>query len=96
MTNLISLRQAASLCGKAESTISKALKSGKMKFVRKTSNGQGYMIDPAEALRVYPKRHGSSFGAGDNSEKDHLIADLRAERDAWRQMAQLLAQGKAV
>ena len=49
----ITLRQAAERCGKSKSTISNALKSGKISYVEKTR--LGYKIDPSELDRVYPR-----------------------------------------
>lgn len=51
----ISLNEAAKITGKAKSTISKALKSGKMSYVSKDAKTGTYEIDPAEADRVFPK-----------------------------------------
>lgn len=52
----ISLNEAATLTGRAKSTISKALKNGKMSYVSKDPNTGAYEIDPAEAFRVFPKK----------------------------------------
>lgn len=48
----LSLGQAAKEVGKSKATISKALKSGKLSYVNKTS--AGYEIDRAELHRVFP------------------------------------------
>ena len=48
----LSLGQAAKHSGKSKSTISKALKSGKLSYISKGKNG--YKIDPSELHRVYP------------------------------------------
>ena len=55
MTNgtYLSLGQASKACGKAKSTISKALNSGDLSYVEKTKSG--YKIDPAELFRAFPK-----------------------------------------
>lgn len=50
----LSLGQAAEACGRAKSTISKALRSGDLSYVEKTK--KGYKIDPAELFRVFPKK----------------------------------------
>ena len=55
-SSYISLNEAATLTGRAKSTISKALKSGKMSYVSKDPKTGAYEIDPAEALRVFPKK----------------------------------------
>lgn len=52
----ISLNEAAKLTGRAKSTISKALKNGKMSYVSKDSKTGAYEIDPAEAERVFPSK----------------------------------------
>lgn len=50
----LTLGQAAKECGRAKATLSKALKSGKLSYIAKTS--AGYEIDPAELYRVFPKQ----------------------------------------
>lgn len=47
----LSIGAASRLCGKSKSTISRAIKSGKLSAGR---NGSGYEIDPAELARVFP------------------------------------------
>ena len=49
----LTLGEAAKATGKAKSTISKALKSGKLSHEGKTS--AGYQINAAELFRVFPK-----------------------------------------
>lgn len=51
MTNL-SLRDAATLCGRGKSTIQRAIKSGQLSANR--SEAGGYEIDAAELYRVFP------------------------------------------
>ena len=53
MRNL-SLREAADATGKSKSTISKALKIGKISYISKDE--KGYQIDPSELFRVYPPK----------------------------------------
>ena len=48
-----SLGKAAKEVGKSKATISKALKSGKLSYLSKDT--EGYKIDPAELFRVFPK-----------------------------------------
>jgi len=55
-TTLLSLNDTAKLTGRAKSTISKALKNGKMSYVSKNQDTGQYQIEPSEALRVFPKR----------------------------------------
>lgn len=47
----LSIGAASRLCGKSKSTISRAIKSGKLSASR---DGAGYSIDPAELARVFP------------------------------------------
>ena len=47
----LSIGEAARLCGKSKSTISRAIASGKLSASRQ---GNGYAIDPAELARVFP------------------------------------------
>ena len=52
----LTLNEAAKLCGRAKSTLSKALKSGKLSYISRDENTGAYSIDPAEVLRVYPEQ----------------------------------------
>ena len=52
--NFLTLGQAATFTGKSKTTISKALKSGKLSYAEKTVSGQ-YRIEQSELLRVYPQ-----------------------------------------
>jgi len=54
-TPYISLNDAAKLTGRAKSTISKALKTGKMSYISKDPKA-GFQLDPAEVLRVFPEK----------------------------------------
>ena len=49
---LLTLGQAAKLCGRSKPTLSKALKEGRLSYVEKTKSG--YQIDPSELSRVFP------------------------------------------
>lgn len=54
---MMSLRQAAELTGKSKSTLTRAIKAGRLSASR---NAEGsYVIDPAELTRAYPleERH---------------------------------------
>lgn len=107
-TTYLSLGQAAKETGKSKGTISKALSSGRLSYVRK--EGNQYQIDPAELFRVFPQKKQETaqnerletpVNANGNSvlekelelvrerlkEKDEIIADLRQDRDLWRQQA---------
>ena len=61
----ISLNEASARSGKAKSTISKALKSGKLSYVSKDPTTGAYEIDPAEVDRVFPRKQGTA-------KSDHL------------------------
>lgn len=50
----LTLGQAAEMCGWSKGAISKAIKSGKMSVNGKTKGG--FQLDPAEVLRVFPKK----------------------------------------
>jgi Fic family protein len=50
----LTLGQASKETGISKPTLSKALKSGRLSYVEKTS--AGYKIDPAELFRVFPKQ----------------------------------------
>lgn len=52
----ISLNEASTRSGRAKSTISKALKSGKMSYISKDPATGAYEIDPAEVDRVFPRK----------------------------------------
>lgn len=100
--------QAAKAVGVATSTITNALKSGKISG-DKDENG-AWRIDPAELHRVYPPiaskesespsiEHGAIPEKGvENRGLERLvatlqeqIADLRGDRDHWRQQAERLS-----
>ncbi|PSM54916.1 hypothetical protein C4L39_25745 [Clostridium diolis] len=49
----LSLVQAATLAGKSKSTLTRAIKSGRMSAVRRDDGTFG--LDPAEVLRVFPR-----------------------------------------
>jgi membrane glycosyltransferase len=50
----LTLGQAAEMCGWSKGAISKAIKAGKMSVHEKTK--AGFQLDPAEVLRVFPKK----------------------------------------
>lgn len=52
----ISLNEASTQSGRAKSTISKALKNGKLTYVSKDPKTGAYEIDPAEVNRVFPRK----------------------------------------
>ena len=99
---MITLGEAAQ-CGVAKGTISKAIKSGKLSATR--NEDSSWSIDAAELQRyVEANRHRfrsetfkpdqpETTAATDAlvAELRTVIADLRADRDSWREQAQRLA-----
>jgi excisionase family DNA binding protein len=100
---MITLGEAARQCGVAKGTISKAIKSGKLSATR--NEDTSWSIDAAELHRyVEANRHRfrpetfkpdrpETDPATDAlvSELRSVIADLRQDRDHWREQAQRLA-----
>lgn len=101
----MSLGQAAKEAGVSKATISKALKTGRLSYVSKST--AGFQIDPAELFRVFtPKplvtveseRSQTPVETG-KSQADvfeiqllrERVEDLQNDRDAWRAQAQRLA-----
>ena len=83
--SVYTLGQAAKASGVSKATISKALKTGRISYIEKTS--AGYKIDPAEVHRVYPR---TVEGNGEPERLETppnttvnsvLEAELKAERD---------------
>ena len=97
----MSLGQAAKEAGVSKATISKALKTGRLSYVSKST--AGFQIDPAELFRVFtPKtlvtveseRLETPVEIGKSVELQLLrerVEELQRDRDAWRQQAQRLA-----
>lgn len=50
----LTLGQAAEMCGWSKGALSKAIKNGQMSVHAKTK--AGFQLDPAEVLRVFPKK----------------------------------------
>jgi excisionase family DNA binding protein len=100
---MITLGEAARQCGISKGTISKAIKSGKLSATR--NEDTSWSIDAAELARyVEANRHRfrSETFKPDQLEADPVtdvlvaelrgvIADLRQDRDHWREQAQRLA-----
>jgi hypothetical protein len=88
MHNLVS---AAAATGVNRSTILRAIKAGRISAQRDETNG--WQIDPAELHRVFPPLPSSAttatqLGATTDAlvaELRSVIADLRRDRDAWRE-----------
>ena len=115
---MYTLGSAAKATGKSKSTISKALKSGKISGFK--GDDGAFHIDPAELHRVYPpvsqgEHEETPKGLPEDThtnivvrelemrleaaqqrltDKDGVIADLREDRDRWRQQATSLLEDK--
>lgn len=66
----LSLAQAATLAGKSKSTLTRAIKSGRMSAVRRADGT--FSLDPAELLRVFP----ANAMRGDASASDGVAPDI--------------------
>ena len=101
----LSAREAAKAAGKAVTTITRAIESGKLSAQR--TDGGGYDIEPAELFRAFPKissatpqelQHATREDTGENKALQRevellreALSDARQERDRWRDMADRLA-----
>lgn len=101
----LSLGQAAKEAGVSKATVSKALKSGRLSYVSKST--AGYEIDPAELFRVFPKKPLLTATSERSETPEETVetaslavevrllrerlAEVQEERDAWRDQAQRLA-----
>lgn len=67
---MLSLREAAQLCGRGKSTIQAAIKEGKLSAGRNEKGG--YQIDPSELHRVFPftMSDDGTVGRADRTEMD--------------------------
>ena len=102
--HFLTLGQAARETGTSKATIFKALKSGRLSYVEKTTSG--YQIDPAELFRVFPpvtplNIKNEQIQTGENTletaflkrENELLREQLAREReqaDYWRKQATAL------
>jgi excisionase family DNA binding protein len=100
---MITLGQAARQCGVSKGTLSKAISTGKLSATR--NEDSSWSIDAAELARyVEANRHRfrSETFKPERPETDQatdalvaelrgVIADLRQDRDHWREQAQRLA-----
>jgi len=99
---MLSLGEAARHAGVSKTTIHRAIKSGRLSAQR---NDDGtYSIDPAEVFRVFPSEKRSVTVKVEQSETPspppvtpsevallrERIAELQADRDAWRTQAERL------
>lgn len=101
----MTLGEAAKAAGVSKATISKALAKGRLSYVSKDT--AGYQIDPAELFRAFPPKPPETLNTERlathpetvdlrvlRAELDaarELVAELKADRDAWRDQAQRLA-----
>jgi hypothetical protein len=94
----ITLAQAAERCGVNRSTLLRAVKSSRISGAR--DDAGNWTVDPAEVFRVFPPKQTpqpAQASPGDAAtdalvaELRAVIADLRSDRDAWREQAQRLA-----
>lgn len=102
----LSLGQAAKEANVSKATLSKALKTGRLSYVAKST--AGYEIDPAELFRVFPRKpletvvsersqtlqETAELAVREREVIELLrerVRDLEADRDAWREQAQRLA-----
>ena len=87
-TIFLTLNQAAKETGRSKSTIFKALSSGKLSYVEKTT--AGYKIDPAELFRAFPM-DGKANTKNTESEQSRTLENT-LENDFLRRENELLRQ----
>ena len=86
----MSLAQAAALTGKSKSTLTRAIKSGRMSAVRRADGTFG--LDPSELLRVYP---GAVRGASDGASRtDDPVAPDAAQQTENKALRDDLARAE--
>ena len=96
---MLSLAEAAKHCGVNRSTILRAAKSGKMSGIR--NDDGSWSVEASELFRVFEPKADTS-AAPQSAQRDAatdalvselraVIADLRRDRDAWRDQAERLA-----
>lgn len=102
---MLTLSQAAKLTGKSKSTLSRAIKNGKLSANR--GDGGVFCIDPSELLRAFPKRNSENeasrseipfYEAVGTGEERAEVAALRDELAEARQrlaVAEALAEERA-
>lgn len=80
----LTLGQAAEMCGWSKGAISKAIKSGKMSVHEKTK--AGFQLDPAEVLRVFPKKTETAHNEQSETPNKHIVnSAVSSEVNALRQ-----------
>ena len=82
----LTLGQAAEMCGWSKGAISKAIKSGKMSVHEKTK--AGFKLDPAEVLRVFPKKQETALNEHLETPSKHSVnSAVSSEVNALRQQS---------
>jgi len=80
----LTLGQAAEISGWSKGALSKAIKSGKMSVHAKTK--AGFQLDPAEVLRVFPKKTETSVNKqSETPDKHNVNSAVSTEVNALRQ-----------
>ena len=80
----LTLGQAAEMCGWSKGALSKAIKSGQMSVHAKTK--AGFQLDPAEVLRVFPKKTETQGNEQSETPVKHIgNSVLAGEVEALRQ-----------
>lgn len=80
----LTLGQAAEMCGWSKGALSKAIKTGKMSVHAKTK--AGFQLDPAEVLRVFPKKTETSVNEQSEIPDKHSVnSTVSTEVNALRQ-----------
>ena len=84
----LTLGQAAEMCGWSKGALSKAIKSGQMSVHAKTK--AGFQLDPAEVLRVFPKKTETLENEQSETIKKHRgNSAVSAEVEALRQQIEI-------
>lgn len=92
----LTLGQAAKECGKSKATLSKAIKSGRLSVVSKST--AGFEIDPAELFRVFPIERSQANDANNRKPLDETgvnaaeIAVLQAQNEALEAQIAMLRE----
>jgi hypothetical protein len=103
LSHMLSPSRAAKVAGVGKATIQRAIKAGKLSATRQ-ENGS-FLIDPAELARVYESVRSEPMSQSEPRNEpsepagareliallERQIADIRSDRDAWRDQAQRLA-----
>lgn len=92
---MYTLGQAAKETGKAKSTISKAIRNGKLS-ASKDVHGQ-YAIDPVELFRIWPMKNGETDETprGGSRSNDNLLIENRGLQERIKLLEQHLDEMKS-